>query len=174
MNNMVKALIAEIQEQLSVAFLTKALIRVFTAIHTSPTDLPDEATVMTDVTAGDMRKIGAFWNHDDLMASLSAYIASAINAQTFGDIAMLVARETEDILAIARAPEDNSKAALVIAIAHMNQEYPGVELDVVAGQQLRDKEDEAMNNGLDRLLQAAASLVAENDPMMHEAPATLQ
>jgi hypothetical protein len=174
MKNMVKALVADIQEQMSVAFLADTFIRFFTDVYRTSSHFPDEANVMMDLPAKDVRSVGAFWNHADLSNNMTAYVTSACNAQMFGELALLVAENAEELLAIAHAPEDNAKAALVLARAHMNQTYPAVELDVALADQLLTKESAALDEGMNQIRRALHAMVDQEDPTIHAAPATLQ
>jgi hypothetical protein len=174
MKNLINAIIADIQETMTVPFLVETFLKFFEGVHNNDPEFPDDAQLMLSLSVGDLRQLGAFWNHLEVSDRLAAYITSACNAQLFGEVTMLAAESIDDMLAIAHAPSDNARAALTMVRAHMNLKYPGEELDVILAQRLIAEEAAKLDNGVERAIRTLTSAMEGEDPMIHAAPATLQ
>lgn len=179
MNRMIAALVEQIREEMTVTVIKDFFVSMFSDIINNP---PEEGTRITySMSCSQLVDVGAFWRHPDLFEAITSELTGRMLHEVYGDVSRIVAREAEDLIAIASSLSDVMVDARPLVAAELDAMYPGLDVNVakaVMAMTLLDQGYEAMREALvslvDSVDEAPGLDMTTDNRITHAAPATVQ
>lgn len=128
MNRIITAIIEQIQTELTVDVLAEFYVNIFSDVAVGTADADAQFTYA--LTVVDLRDVGAFWLHPELMALVVPEITGRLLHDMYGKLAIAAATEAGDILAVASAASGYCNEAAAAAITRLTEAYPNLAVNV--------------------------------------------
>lgn len=175
MNRIIKAIIEQIQEDLSLEELTKFYVSYISSVVD---DTPNDKHVTVTLTSEEFHRIGSVWNEPALFKTILSETTGRLIHEVYGDMILAASRGAEDVLAAAGAVSKYADAAMAAAAAELDRKYPTLPVDRERAHRALGTSEEKMHEMLSALSEAAAEVMAtshvSNDHVVMAAPSTLQ